>query len=444
MFNLRLLRPRGWLLLAFGVLALVLAALLGRRDLLMVAVFCFLLPAAAYLGLHVLRPGFAVKRHLSPALAQVGTAVTVTLDVHGSTASGSRIRLVEALPLGFNGSRPFGFPQPVVPHGWLSRYHYELHPRHRGVFTLGPLKGYFTDPFDVAFVQKGLDAGDLLTVAPAAVELPAIALGDSRGNDGSQVSRAPAQASHDDAMAREYRHGDPLRRVHWPVSARAGKLMVRAEESVTTPEAALILDQRPGAFGTQFGAHPGSAHSSGTLRTTEAFETAVVAAVSIAAHLLELGYSMRILDQLGQPAFNSSPSATNPEQEDFAGPSGALEVSAALAAIELAGAHGPSLPHREPFAESLAQKLQQSRRRGPLVAITGILSATDALLLASSTEPSRRAYALLLCNDTADAGEALGILRRAGWQAAALTGQSSLADAWAQLEPAESSFGGGR
>ncbi|MDD0857137.1 DUF58 domain-containing protein [Arthrobacter alpinus] len=36
-------------------------------------------------------------------------------------------------------------------------------------------------------------------------------------------------------MTREYRSGDPLRRVHWPVTARQGKLMVRAEESVTAP-----------------------------------------------------------------------------------------------------------------------------------------------------------------------------------------------------------------
>ena len=113
MFDLRHLRPRGWLLLVFGALALVLAAILGRRDLLMVAVFCFLLPVAAYLGLHVLRPGFSVKRHISPALAQVGMGVTVTLDVHGSTAGGSRIRLVEALPLGFHGPPgPLAFPNP--------------------------------------------------------------------------------------------------------------------------------------------------------------------------------------------------------------------------------------------------------------------------------------------------------------------------------------------
>ncbi|MHA7304994.1 DUF58 domain-containing protein [Arthrobacter sp. TMN-49] len=442
MFAFRPLRPRGWLLIVCGVLAFVLAAVLGRRDLLLVAVFCFLLPVIACLTLYALRPAFSVKRHISPHLAQVGVAVTVSVDVRGSNPGGSRIRLVETLPPGFYGARPFSYPQPVVPHGRLSRYHYELYPRHRGVFTVGPLKGYFTDPFDVAFARQALDAGDRLTVAPAAVELPAILLGDSRGNDGAQVSRSPAHASHDDATAREYRPGDPLRRVHWPVSARAGKLMVRAEEAVTTPEAALILDQRPGAFGTQLHGHPGAGEPSGSLRTTPAFEQAVVVAVSIATHLLERGYSLRILDQLGQPAFNSSPSAANPEQEDFGGPTAALEVSAALAAIDLA--ETPALPHREPFAESLAQKLHQSRRRGPLLAITGTLTATEALLLASTAEPSASAYALVLCPDGADAGEALAILHRAGWQAAALTHHSSVAEAWAQLESAATAFGGGR
>lgn len=444
MFALRPLRPRGWLLVIFGVLALLLAAYFGRRDLLMVAVFCFLLPVAACVGIYAIKPGLSVQRRISPALTQVGLDVHVTLEVRGSNPGGSRIRLVESVPPGFYGARPFTFPQPVVPHGRLSRYHYELHPRHRGVFSLGPLKGHFTDPFDVAFAQRTLGTGDQLTVAPAAVELPAIPLGDSRGNDGSHVSRSPAHASHDDAMAREYRQGDPLRRVHWPVTARAGKLMVRAEEAVTTPEAALILDQRPGAFGPVLAANPGEADSSGSLRTTALFETAVVAAVSVAAHLLERGYTLRVLDQLGQPAFNASPSAANPEQEDFAGPTAALEVSAALAALELAGAQPAPLPHREPFAEPLAHKLQQSRRRGPLVAITGTLSVHEALLLAGTSEQSAGAYALVLCRDPADAAETLEILHRAGWQAAALTHNSPVAEAWARLESAPTHVGGGR
>ena len=36
-----------------------------------------------------------------------------------------------------------------------------------------PVRGQFADPFDVTILHRGLDDGDRLTVAPAAVELPA-------------------------------------------------------------------------------------------------------------------------------------------------------------------------------------------------------------------------------------------------------------------------------
>ena len=51
-------------------------------------------------------------------------------------------------------------------------------------------------------------------------------------------------------MTREYRHGDPMRRVHWAATARHGQLMVRQEESVTTPEATIVLDSRLSAYAT--------------------------------------------------------------------------------------------------------------------------------------------------------------------------------------------------
>ena len=62
-------------------------------------------------------------------------------------------------------------------------------------------------------------------------------------------------------MTREYRHGDPMRRVHWAATARHGSLMVRQEESVTTPEATIILDQRLSAY--PHGVFGHGAHSSG-------------------------------------------------------------------------------------------------------------------------------------------------------------------------------------
>ena len=85
-------------------------------------------------------------------------------------------------------------------------------------------------------------------MTPAAVELPVTGLAGARGHDGVTATRIRANPSDDDVMTREYRHGDPMRRVHWAATARHGELMVRQEESVTTPEATIILDQRFSAF----------------------------------------------------------------------------------------------------------------------------------------------------------------------------------------------------
>lgn len=477
MFAVRPFRPRGWLLLCFGVLALLLAGFLGRRDLLAVAVFCCALPAAACAGLYWLKHGFSVKRSLSPALARVGRPVSVTLEVRGHATGSDRMRLREELPVSFHDLPRFDHPNPVVPRSLLSRYHYQLHPSRRGVFTIGPLTAEFSDPFDVAFVQRNLDAGNSLAVAPAAVTLPAISLTDGRGQDGSRSTRELAHASDDDAMTREYHYGDPLRRVHWPGTARQGKLMVRAEESVTAPEASLVVDRRALAFG-----EPSAAAGLPKLRTTAAFESAVVAAVSIATHLLERGYQVRILDHAGQPAFASSVSAVAALTEDFNGEQGIFEVAAALAALELASplsdagrpspgplAAGtadaaashptvPSSPGRGgfglaggaaggevgpdagrdafgvAFGDALTHRLHQGRRRGPVVAVTGILSRNEALLLAGAAEAGQSACALLLCRNPEQAQEALEILRRAGWQAAALTPGTPLAEAWLQFD----------
>lgn len=501
---MRPLRPRGWLLLAFGALALVLALALGRRDLLTVAIFCFALPAVACAALYAAKPGFSVKRTISPKLGRVGAPVDVVLEVHGRGPGGSRTHLVEELPFSFRDVPTFNHPQPVVPRGLLSRYHYTLHPAHRGVFTIGPLRGRFADPFDVAYVPRALDDGVHLTIAPAAVELPAISLTDGRGQDGSQSTRELAHASHDDAMTREYRYGDPLRRVHWPVTARQGKLMVRAEESVTTPEAALILDRRALAFG-EAGRAMERLQVAGRstvglpeLRTSAAFETAVVAALSVATHLLERRYSLRILDHLGHPGFASSASAISPGREEFSGSQGMLDVAAALAALELAeaapngqgstgqssnglgaglgsaevgsanlgsagsgpaglgpagvgstglrstGQRLPGQPASGPgaaFDNTLARKLHHGRRRGPLVAVTGLLSKKEALLLAGMAESSQSAYALVVCPDPAQADEAVGILQRAGWRAATLTPETPLVQAWMQLGRNNAAFG---
>ena len=145
-------------------------------------------------------------------------------------------------------------------------------------------------------------------MTPAAVELPVTGLAGARGNDGITATRIRANPSDDDVMTREYRHGDPMRRVHWPATARHGALMVRQEESVTTPEATIILDQRfvalPAGFGSVFG---GSATDGNDLVTSDTFEWAVTAAMSVSAHLAERNYSLRFLDAARRPGLSPLP-----------------------------------------------------------------------------------------------------------------------------------------
>ena len=436
MFPFRPFRTRGWLVLACGVGALWLAWLLGRRDLLTVAMFCFALLATAYGALHFFKTGFTLKRTISPALGRVGKPLEVTLEVQGRSPGGTQSQLVEELPFSFRSAPSFSHPNRVSPGSLRSDYHYTLHPAHRGVFTIGPLRGSFSDPFGVASLQRGLDDGDQLTIAPAAVDLPSISLTDGRGSDGTHSTRELAPARQDDVMTRDYRYGDPLRRVHWPVTARQGKLMVRAEESVATPEAALFLDRRHLAFGEpghameRFQVAGLSTVGLPDLTTTPAFETAIVAAVSIATHLLELEYTLSVLDHCGEPLFLTSASAIDSAREEFSGDHGIFEVGAGLAALELAGTAEPDLP------AALAQKLHGGERQGPVVAVVGLLGEADALLLAGSSETTHThgAYAILLCQETSQAAPALDVLRRAGWRAAAMTPGTPLLEAWGALD----------
>jgi uncharacterized protein (DUF58 family) len=89
----------------------------------------------------------------------------------------------------------------------------------------------------------------------------------------------------DDAATREYRRGDDLRRVHWRSTARTGELMVRREEQPWESRATVVLD-------TRLFAHRGEG-------PTASFEWAVSATASIAVHLRQAGYKLRLVTGSG-------------------------------------------------------------------------------------------------------------------------------------------------
>ena len=105
-----------------------------------------------------------------------------------------------------------------------------------------------------------------------------------------RLRRQPAArvraGSAEDVTVREYRRGDDLRRVHWRSSARTGELMVRREEQPWQSRATLFLDNRTHA-------HRGHGAAS-------SLEYAVSAAASVALHLAQRGFMVRLVTADGE------------------------------------------------------------------------------------------------------------------------------------------------
>jgi len=451
---------RGWGMLAAGAFALAAAQVMGRRDLLTLALLLLLLPLVSLAGVRLVKPRFRVYREFNPSPVETLAPATVNLAVARTGPGSGRVVMEERLPAQFGHPPAFRFPSRAAT-GGTSRYEYHLTSRYRGQFRIGPVTAEFTDPFGLSLHRRSIDDGDVLTVTPAAVVLPATGLAGARGNDGVTATRVRANPSDDDVMTREYRHGDPMRRVHWAATARHGALMVRQEESVTTPEATIILDHRSGAFAGGPGtSSPGlRGHDGHAPATSDTFEWSVVAAMSVSAHLAERNYGLRLLDAGGEPAFLHSPSSPEPAAEEYSGPSGLQSIAESLAAIHLSGPLHPRrdgvLPdkggraaeHRAAgtrthpgidqgppaFDDHLMDKLSAHRMRGPLIAVLGRITGEEAAALAPAAAYGTDAFALLAVERPAEFQHVLEVLRQGGWRAVAAGPNTRLSAVWGQF-----------
>lgn len=436
-----LFSPRGWGLLAAGAVSLLAAQIMGRRDLLTLSVLLIVLPLVSLASIRFLKPRFRIYREFRPSPVETSAATTVRLAVARTGFGAGRAIMEERLPPRFGESPAFRFPARSAA-GGTSRYEYHLRSTKRGQYLIGPVTAEFTDPFGLSLHRRAIDDGDTLTVTPAAVELPVTGLAGARGNDGITATRTRANPSDDDVMTREYGPGDPMRRVHWAATAHHGALMVRQEESVTTPEATVILDQRFVAFsggpGSGFGGN--AAMDGHEMVTSGTFEWAVVVAISICTHLAERNYTLRVLDPHGEPAFLRSPSASEPEAEEFRGASGLQAIAESLAAIQLSGPHHATREHGGPesgpavFDDHLMDKLSAHRMRGPIIAVLGRISAADARALAPGAGYGANAFAIIVSDRPAESEDSLEALRRGGWRAVAVTASVSAPEAWSHFD----------
>jgi len=413
---LRGLTTRGRSFLAAGGAAALSALILAEKDLLRVAILLAVLPllAAAYVGRS--RYKLACSRTLQPHRVQVGATARVVLRLQNmSRLPTGTLLLEDRLPYAL-GSRPRLVLERLGA-GQASSVAYTVRADVRGRYEVGPLVVRLTDPFGLCEMTRSFPSIDRLTVIPQVVPLPMVRLAGEYAGTGDSRARSVAVHGEDDAATREYRHGDDLRRVHWRSTARVGELMVRREEQPWESRATVVLDTRGYA-------HRGEG-------PTASFEWAVSAAASVAVHLRQAGYKVRLVTDAG----------IDVDATDSTGDGHLLD---SLAEVKL---------YQRGEVSLLVDRVRHRSDGGLIIAMLGLLTPPEAEMLAALRTNSATCVGFLIDSTTwlnlptaareeadhAYNDAALGLLH-SGWRVVGVNHGTKLPAVWPQAARGQQGF----
>lgn len=114
----------------------------------------------------------------------------------------------------------------------------------RGRFTLGPVTLFSSDPFGLFPLKKELPINFTTSVVvyPMAVDLPNFQppVGEQIG--GEALRRRTHYVTTNVSGVRDYVFGDSFNRIHWPSTARTGRMMVKEFELDPVADIWILLD----------------------------------------------------------------------------------------------------------------------------------------------------------------------------------------------------------
>jgi hypothetical protein len=134
-------------------------------------------------------------------------------------------------------------PVPPIPPNEEVEVQVFVTPLRRGLLRLEGLTLARTDPFGLFRAFAKLALPETMLILPKRYPLPPIALpGTMKYQEGGVALASNVGQSDEFVALREYRRGDPLRRIHWRSWARIGKPIVREFEDEFFARHALVLD----------------------------------------------------------------------------------------------------------------------------------------------------------------------------------------------------------
>ncbi|MBC7264442.1 MAG: DUF58 domain-containing protein [Chloroflexi bacterium] len=240
---------RSWVALAILGLALLLGLAarssmspVGQRIWFSISYLFIILFVLSYFWTWVNVNGVEIIRQTHAEHTQVGGVVEERFVVHNATFLPKlwlEVRDHSTLPH-HHTSRVIASLGSRQRRGWTVR----TFCRRRGRFILGPLTIISGDPFGLFERRRELSDTSTIVVYPATVDLPrfAIPIGDLPG--GGTMRRRTHYVTTNVAGVRDYYPGDSFHRIHWPSTARTGRLIVKEFELDPTADVWLFVDMQ--------------------------------------------------------------------------------------------------------------------------------------------------------------------------------------------------------
>jgi uncharacterized protein (DUF58 family) len=226
----------------------------------------------------------------------------------------------------------------------------------RGVFSLGPWELRLGDPFGIFEVRQTYLQKNEILVYPPLAPVPERLLPRGQVQGEERTLRQPLRAETTDAFtARPYQPGDPLRHIHWPITARHDAPYVKVFEPEDASTVWLLADLDAGVH---YGQGPDSS-----------LETMIVLLASLASELLARRVAVGLLAQSGpRPGEANSQAGVRVAlpRTAAAGPLQRWDLLRVLAELQPAPA--------SPFERTLAQARSLVSGRDQVLAVTPSLS----------------------------------------------------------------------
>ena len=132
---------------------------------------------------------------------------------------------------------------PPLPAGSEEEAEVELLPLRRGILRFSGVTLARPDPLGLFRSFVKVSAPQSVLILPRRYVVPPVALpGASRYQQGGVALAASVGSSEEFVALRDYRHGDPLRHIHWRSWAKTGKPIVKEFEDEFFVRHALVLD----------------------------------------------------------------------------------------------------------------------------------------------------------------------------------------------------------